>query len=204
MLNLLDRKIRQLHEALGNLQSPGVESVRTDRSVTSDAYYCKVDFNQGRTEAELANLASLLVANIACLKDHLKEWCANNGRPFEGDTLINTNRDVALVHDLWNTDKHAKLTKARSGCRPKVVGLRQTLALTTGSGEQGGTVFRMELGTGKVLTSSIGGGSSGLRVNGQIADENDTKVGEFLEVCQRATDAWEQALVHAGIPIPPR
>lgn len=170
MLSLLDRKIRQLHEALGNLRSPGVESVRTDHGVTSGAYCCKVDFNQGRTEAELANLASLLVANIACLKDHLKEWCASNGSPFEGDTLINTNRDVALVHDLWNTDKHATLTKSRSGCRPKVVGLRKTLALTTGPGEQGGTVFRMELGTGKVLTSSLGGGSTGLRVNGQIVD----------------------------------
>jgi len=204
MLSLLDRKIRQLHEALGDVQSPHLEAVHTERGVAFGAYYCRVDFNQGRTEAELANLASLLVANVACLKDHLKQWCSNSGKAFEGDTLINTNRDVALVHDLWNTDKHATLTKSRSGCQPKLIDLRQTLALTTGVGEKGGTVFRMELATGKVLAQSSGSGSSGIRVSAQIVDEHGTKVGDFLEVCERATSAWEQALVRAGVPIPLR
>jgi hypothetical protein len=204
MLHLLDRKIRQLHEALGAMRSPSIESVQIERGLAADNYYFKIDFNQSRTEAELSNLATLLVANIACLKDHLKVWCEANKAPFEGDTLINTNRDAALIHDLWNTDKHAVLNKPRSGHKPKLVDIRQRLALSTGTSESGGAVLQIEMATGKLLTHSLGDGSAGLRVTARIVDENGVMLGELSDVCQRATEAWERTLVQAGISIPAR
>jgi hypothetical protein len=170
MLHPLDRKIRQLHEALGAMRSPNIDAVKVEKGFRADHYYAKVDFNQGRTEADLSNVVTLIVTNIACLKDHLKVWCEANTKPFEGDRLINTNRDVALIHDLWNTDKHAALDRPRSGHRPKLIEIRQTLALSTGG--SGGTVFRMDLATGKLETQSLADGSAGLRVAALIVDEN--------------------------------
>ena len=57
----------------------------------------------------------MLLNNIACLKDHLKSWCKKNNKPFAGDQLINSNRDVAIIHDLWNLDKHAESLLRRLG-----------------------------------------------------------------------------------------
>lgn len=202
MEHLLDRKIRQLHEALGLMRRPNIDGVQVERGLAADHYYVKVDFNQGRTEADLSNVATLLVANIACLKDHLKAWCEANAKPFEGDTLISSNRDVALIHDLWNTDKHAVLDRSRSGSKPKLEDIRQTLALSTGA--SGGIVLRVEMGTGKLLTHSLGDGSAGLRVTARIVDEGGTPLGELSEVCQRAAAAWEQTLLQAGVSIPAR
>jgi hypothetical protein len=202
MEQLFDRKIRQLHEALGSMRSPNIEAVQVERGSAADHYYVKVDFNQGRTEANLSNVATLLVANIACLKDHLKAWCEKHAKPFEGETLINSNRDVAIIHDLWNTDKHAVLDRPRSGHKPKLEEIRQTLVLSTGA--SGGTVLRMEMSTGKLLARSLADGSAGLRVTARIVDEDGTLLGELSEVCQRATSAWEQALVQADVSIPVR
>jgi hypothetical protein len=78
------------------------------------------DFTKVEKPATTANRVSTLVNNIACLKDYLKAWCKKNGRPFTGDQLIDGNRDVAIIHDLWNLDKHAELNRpSRSGLSPR-------------------------------------------------------------------------------------
>src|SRR3954464_8134261 len=112
----LDRKIQQMHHALGELRSDDVSSISVERR----SNYMGIDFSQGTTPSGLANIASGIIANIACLKDHLKVWCHRNGKTHDYEKLINTNKDVALIHDLWNIDKHGELNRPpRSGVPPK-------------------------------------------------------------------------------------
>ena len=105
MLDLLDIKIRQMHEALGNLRESDLSTLKLERGITDQGFYLMIDFSQGNTEAGLANITSLLVANIACMKDQLKVWCSKNNKVFAGESLIDSDKNVALVHDLWNIDK---------------------------------------------------------------------------------------------------
>ena len=129
MLDVLDRKLRQMHAALGAIESTDFSSIALKEGTTARGVrYQSVDFSGGATEAELANSASLLLTNIACMKDHLKAWCRLNNRPFEGDALIDSDADVAIIHDLWNVDKHADLNRRpRSGHRPRLIGLTRAL-----------------------------------------------------------------------------
>lgn len=49
---------------------------------------------------------------------------------FKGDELIKDNHDVALVHDLWDKDKHARLDRPpRSDINATLVNLKQKLQL---------------------------------------------------------------------------
>lgn len=205
MLDLLDRKIRQMHEALGNLEESDLSSIKPEQATTPRGYYCKVDFSQGKTEAGLANITTLLITNIACMKDHLKAWCSKNSKAFEGDALINSDKNVALIHDLWNTDKHAELSsKPRSGHHPKIQGLNQVLSLSTGTSAGSSAVFTFDPRTGEMKTETQGGGSVKLTITAKVVDEHGALLGEFSDICEKATSAWEQALNRAGVTIPAR
>ena len=203
MIDLLDRKIRQMHAALDGLTSDDLSVIKPKFGHFNGGFYSRVDFNEGTNEAELANVASLLVANIACMKDHLKVWCKKHGSIFEGDKLINKNRSVALVHDLWNVDKHAELKDApRSGQYPRLRGLRRTLVISAGTAAGAGAFFSMDPRTGKVTTGSSGGGSVQLTLEAQVVDENGNILGQFTEICEQATEAWCHAFTDAGVPLP--
>jgi len=202
MLNLLDRKLRQMHSALAGLGNSDLTSIQSEITQTYEHVYTKVDFNQNSDPIALANAASLLVANIASLKDHLKAWCKKQGTSFDGDNLINTNQSVALIHDLWNVDKHAELNSPpRSGYTPKITGIATALAISAGTEAGASACFSMDPLTGKVTTSTSGGGTIQLALVAQISDENGVNLGEFSQVCTEAADAWSAALHAAGVPL---
>lgn len=203
MLDILDRKIRQMHESLGALRNVEISNLKQEHAQTEIGFYRSIDFSQGKTTAGLANIATLLVANIACLKDHLKAWCKMKNIAFEGDHLINSDISVAIVHDLWNIDKHTdQYSNKRSGHIPKIVNLRQTLNLSAGTQAGGFAIFSMDPMTGKTNVQSSGGGSVGLVISGAVLDENGNRLGDFLEICERAVQAWEQTMIKSGIPMP--
>ena len=205
MLDLLDRKIRQMHESLGNLEESDLSSIKPEQAATPHGYYCKVDFSQGKTDAGLANIATLLITNIACMKDHLKVWCSKNNKVFEGDTLINSDENVALIHDLWTTEKHAELnSKPRSGHHPNIQCLNQALSLSTGTSAGSAAGFIFDPRTGEMKTQIQGDGGVKLAITAQVVDEHGALLGEFSVICEKATAAWEQALKRAGVAIPAR
>lgn len=205
MLDVLDRKIRQMHQALGDLANEDLSQLKTEYSETDYGFYQKLDFNQGQSDAQLANTATLLIANIASIKDHLKAWCVQNNNSFEGDRLIDSNIDVATIHDLWNIDKHANLNRPpRSGQTPKLINISQQLSLSTGTGGSSSASFSMDPRTGEMKVQTTGSGSVSLVIDAEIVNENNANIGRFAETCERATSAWENALVTAGVPVPSR
>ena len=204
MLDSLDLKVRQMHEALDNLRESDLSLLKPERRYTDESFCLSIDFSQGSTEAGLANIASLLVANIACMKDHLKVWCSQNNKAFTGESLIDSDKNVALIHDLWNTDKHAKLNRPRSGHRPRIEGLSKTLCLSTGANANSSVVFVIDPLTGEMKVQTEGGGSANLQVTGRVVDENGSHLGELAEICEKATAAWEKELIRIGVIVPAR
>ena len=80
MLDELDLKIRQMHQALSDLESTDLSRVKTEYAQTPWGEYYHIDVGEGRSDADLANAARLLIANIASIKDHLKDWCSKHGK----------------------------------------------------------------------------------------------------------------------------
>jgi hypothetical protein len=199
MLNVLDQKVREMYAALDALGTPDLSVIKA--KVQSEPVFVQFAFTTCADPIELANAASLLVANIASLKDHLKLWCKHHGTPFLGDQLINSNRSVALVHDLWNVDKHMELERPpRSGHRPKLQDLRTTLRTVCPPGAEAYMTFDL---TGKLATVTSGGGSVEITLVAEIVDADDgSTLGHFTTVCEQAAEAWERELRDAGVPLP--
>jgi len=203
MFDKLDLRIRRIHHALGQLQDSDLSLIACERGVTADGYrYFEVDFSKGTTEEGLANLVQSVIANIASIRDHLKAWCRKNGKDFEGDNLINTNRDVAIIHDLWNLDKHAQPNRSRSGHYPIIRNLTRSLNLSTGTAPGSYALFTIDPRTGEPRTEAPGGAAK-LVINGDIVDEQGTQLGDLETICKSATVAWEQTLIRAGVSLPP-
>jgi hypothetical protein len=200
MIDLLDRKVRQMHAALAGLSTTDLSTIEVATGSTPTTYYTSINFSGD--DIELANVATLLVTNIACIKDHLKAWCQKVGRPSEGDDLINSNRDVAIVHDLWNIDKHAQLHRPpRSGFCPAVRNLHRPMTLSTGPRAGGAADFVFHPRTGTMAVRTRGNGSVSFQLRGEVVDERGFVVGEFATICDNAATQWEAVLLKAGVSI---
>jgi hypothetical protein len=167
--NVLDLRIRQMHAALDDLSTSDLSVIKPQIGEAEWGQYMEVDFNNC-SDADLHNMASLMINNIACIKDHLKYWCKKYKVTFEGDTVINTNKNsVALIHDLWNVEKHAVLDKRppRSGHTPMVKNLQKELVLSSVSNTSSGAVLQIE--SMEIKTT---GSLEGLVMFSRIKDES--------------------------------
>jgi hypothetical protein len=117
----IEQKVEQMYKALADIQiTENLQAMRPAVERSGNQFRVGYDFTKTVDSATAANRVGQLLANIACLKDHLKAWCKKNGGLFRGEELINTNKEVAIVHDLWNLDKHAELDRSRSGFWPRL------------------------------------------------------------------------------------
>jgi hypothetical protein len=202
MLAELDLRIRQLHEAMSDVRTADLSTIEIQTVASEGRFYRVVDFSGGASDAELANIVSLFLTNIACLKDHLNVWCRSRNLPPPGDALINSNIDVAIIHDLWNRDKHFDLNRSRSHLFPKLQNNSRDLVMST-MGQVGSmVVMSLDPQTGQLVTQ--GDGKAELVVDADIIDSSGAHVGLLSEVAERAVAAWEVALTASGIPVPPR
>jgi len=200
---LLDRKIRQMHAALDDLATEDLTDIKPTVIRGTNFHYLKVDFRDCGDESKLANVAELVVNNIAVMKDHLKVWCSTKGKLFKGDDLINSNRSVALIHDLWNINKHGRLTSpGRSGHIPHLEGLQKVVNLSSGTTAGSGSCMTIDPITGKVSTTTFGDGAVELSLSASVVDENGVFLGDFVDICSKAVCAWELELKSAGITLP--
>ncbi len=200
----MERKIKQMHAALDALRSADLSKVPSPSyEIDGTHIYCRVDFNKDSDPIALANAAQLLTANIASIKDHLRAWCKKNGKHFAGDECINSNKSVALIHDLWNVDKHAELSHPpRSGITPRLRSLATSLQISAGTQAGGAAFFSMDPRTGKMTSGTTGGGSVSLILTAEIVDEAGHVHGDFFQTCEAAIDAWHLELKKAGVNLP--
>lgn len=199
-LSQLQSRLRRVHAALA---STSTFSIPTFKSVpvTGSPERMHVEFRDHRSESELANLVASLLASIGSIKDHLNLWCAANGVSAPGDALINSNLAVALVHDLWNRDKHGALTWPRSGFQPYLSSVEQSLVVEPVNGAGSTLDIRLDTATGEARAFPGPNTRLSLVVDGEILDESGKPLGSLLSICNEAVDAWLDALEKAGVPL---
>ena len=191
-------RLDRVRHALGATRSEDLSGLKISVVTGPASSGVAIDFGQGRDPVELEYIAFGLIVNIASVKDHLKAWCSRAGHAFEGDLLINTNRAVALVHDLSNTDKHAVLNRSRSGARPRLSDIRQSMVLSSGTAPGSGALFTFDPTTGHSRVETVGGGSVALVVDARVIDEHGVFLGWLQALCEEAIATWESACQKAG------
>jgi hypothetical protein len=192
----IEQKLEQLYAALRELQvTEKLSSIKPKVKRVGNEYLTSIDFTQGADRATAANRVSLLLNNIACLKDHLKAWCKKHGKPFTGEQLINSNRDVAIIHDLWNFDKHAELNRSRSGLSPRLQHPPQTGLTFKGGGPMMVTIPFFE---GGVIQAQ---GQASLRIAATVVDKDGNGLGDLEAISLRAVAAWQAEFVKAGMKL---
>lgn len=83
----IEQKVEQMYKALADLQvTERLSSLKPEVKRVGKEFYASFDFTKGTDRATAANGVSSLLANIACLKDHLRTWCDKNGNPRRLET----------------------------------------------------------------------------------------------------------------------
>ncbi len=198
----LDLRIRQLHDAMDQVRTADLSSIQPRVGVVGNTFYMNVDFSGGVSDTELANVVSLVLANIACLKDHLKAWCKEKHALFHGDALIDSNREVAIIHDLWNRDKHFDLKQSRSGLFPELRNISRKASLTTRAQAGSWVAMTLDPRTGQLKTH--GDGKVELVIDADVVNSTGARVGGLTEIAERAVVGWETTLAAAGVSLPVR
>jgi len=138
-MDKLKSRLERVHRAFEKTESTDFSEVKTSTSSNLHGnFFFSIDFSGEKTTEELENVIHTLIANIGSIKDHLKKWCKTNNKVFNGDNLINSNINVSIIHDLWNSDKHDENTN-RSKKNPGLENLNQSLSLSAGGVINGDT-----------------------------------------------------------------
>lgn len=200
MFGGLEEKCEQALTALGQLAEKDFSKIIVQREESHSRRSVFVSFSDGPTQSELQNSVTILVANIASLKDHLKKWCRQNSSNFDAEAVLTHCHEAALVHDLWNSDKHGGLDRPpRSGLTPKVADLQKALVLSSGTAAGSGAFFTMDPRTGKTEIGGSEGGSVAHKITGRVVDEHGNHLGELEDICEKALEAWVEAMKSAGL-----
>ena len=134
---------------------------------------------------KLENCGTLLINNIARLKDHYDKWCVRHGLgKGRAWAFIKNNPPANTMHELWNAEKHG------SGYSLQVHGEEIVL---------GGKPVDLLFDT-QTMAATVRGGAF-VRLRATILDSDGVAVGDFETTCASAVDAWLQELTAAGVKL---
>ena len=191
----IEQKIEQMYKALEVMQITEKMSSVPAIKRTAGSLSVSFNFNKVADTPTAANKASQLMASIACLKDHLKVWCAKHNKPFAGDALIDSNSEVAIVHDLWNLDKHGKLNRSRSGLYPRLESPpHSAMVLKAEAGKPQPVSFTPVAGGGMIISKG-----ASIRIVANVVDKDGNLLGDLEDICEKAVAAWEAELKKVGL-----
>lgn len=195
----IEQKIAQMYKSLEELQiTEKLPSVKPAFKPVAGGVSISYDFSKVTDSATAANRVSQLLNNIASLKDHLKAWCKRQNKPFAGDALIDSNRDVAVVHDLWNVDKHAELNRpSRSGLGPRLENPPRSTMVLKGEPGKPSPSFVIPVGRGGAPIQTNAGAS--LRIVANVVDKDGNRIGDLMDICEKAVAAWEVEFNKVGL-----
>lgn len=198
----IEQKLEQLYAALSEMKvTDKLAAMKPDRIASEGRFITSWDFTKIESPATAANRVSLLLNNIGSLKDHLHAWCKKNGKPKTGDQLIDSNRDVAIIHDLWNLDKHAELNRpSRSGLSPRLQQAAHTTLERKITNTEETLIVAFSVGNGGRVQPFEG---THAKITATVVDGDGNTLGDLESISLRAVAAWESEFVKAGFKIVP-
>jgi hypothetical protein len=198
MEDSLTRRAKQVVAALAQSASTEWKPGMVVHAVTSNGASSIINPSLGFTEEALQNEALTIISAIGPLKDYVNAYCKVIGVPKSGDDVLAASRDAALVHDLWNVDKHLELNRpARSGITPKLRHIQKWMSLSV-SNEGESAYISQNLESGDVSVQ----GNVTFILDAMIFGEDEIFVANFRETCERAIEAWLTEIKRLGLEIP--
>ena len=159
------------------------------------------DWSGGRSDAELANTAHMLIYNIANLKDLLKKWGVRNGKDkTKVDSAFKSSQALKIIKDLSNNDRHGYDPKKRgnSGKSPRVDRITSIMRMTT-KPEKGSFVSLTLNRQG--VPQIAGSGTGKVIITGDILDGAGNKIGDLHETALEAVKIWQSVLGDFGVKV---
>ena len=159
------------------------------------------DWSGGRSDAELANTAHILIYNIANLKDVLKKWAVRKGKDkTEVDNAFKSSQALKIIKDLSNNDRHGYDPKKRgnSGKSPRVDRITSIMRMTTKP--QKGSFVSLTLNR-QGVPQIAGSGTAEVIITGDILDRAGNKIGDLHETALEAVKIWESVLGDFGVKL---
>jgi hypothetical protein len=195
----LMEKIERLRAAVHVAEERDVSKVPVEITHTPDGVHMRHDFKGRLSDPEIQNLAWQLIRSIADLKDPIRAWAAANGMPKDDvDRAVRASRELAIIMDLANYDKHGGHDRHGgqwSGTRPELKNVRRGLRITTTTAP--GVVAGMQILPGGDLRTF---GDTVVCVLGEVELRDGSKL-EIGYVQQRAIEALEDLLRRFGLNV---
>ena len=191
----LSARLRRISAALGRIRVTDLAQFPARVFNTPRAYGFFQDFRGGASREDMTNDVFSLIANVACLRDHLKKWAQDNGRHAEKvDETIRSSPDLCIIMDLWNSDKHVGSARGGGWSKrsPRLDGVDR--ALTLRPQPKKGSWAAVQQGRDGRLRPS-GDGTVTVDTSGTVLDGTGKVIDNLQAIVMRAVDAWERLLV---------
>ena len=194
MLDDIYIRIKRIYSAIDALEETDLDSFEPTVIREGNTIVIRQNFEGDLSEEELSNLAHLMIYNIANLYGHLKKWAArNNAKVSEVDKVFNSSREIKIIQDLSNNDKHGYPPRngGHSGISPKIEkftrGLQFTSVSQEGFDSSGKPKF---IGKGMAVV-----------ISGEISDAKGQIIGNLHLIAKKALEAWEVFVSNFGIKL---
>ena len=197
-IELLQR-ISRIYSSIGAVEETDPNKLKATVIAMDGITAVFQDFRGGLANAELSNIAYMLIHNIANLHDHLKKWAANNGKDKRKvDKAFAQSPDLKIVKDLSKNDKHGYPPRnvGYSKKYPQLVNINRVMQLKTQAKK--GSTIGMTLGAGGA-PKFFGDGTAKAIITGDVVDNDNNRIGDLHEITSRAVEAWEQLWAEFGL-----
>lgn len=159
-----------------------------------------------RSEVELEFVANAIINEICGLLDRARRRFIAHGRQAsEVSIYVRSNLPMALVVDLWNTDKHEELThRPYSQFKPKITKLSSGAILQydpeTRTYAAEGTIVSPAFDIESMITEGEGSSTNCVvSILGKVVDENGVEIYDLEKLLPDAIFEWEKFLMANGV-----
>ncbi len=193
------QRIRRIYSSVGAVEETDPNKLKAAVIITDKITAVYQDFRGGLNDAELSNLAYMLISNIANLRNHLRKWAVNNGKDKKKvDETFNQSLELRIVQDLSNNDKHGYPPRSNGGesrKSPQLININRVMQLKTQ--KKKGSTSGMTLGVDGV-PKFFGDGTAKAIITGDVVDDKNDRIGDLHTIATKAVEAWEQLLADFG------
>ena len=195
----LSQRIHRIYSSIKAVEETNPNKLKATVITTGKCIGVFQDFRGGLNDAELSNLAHMLISNIANLRDHLRKWAVKNGKDKEKvNEAFNQSLELQIIKDLSDNDKHGypRRNGGYSKKYPQLVNIDRIMQLKTQAKK--GSTIGMTLGAGGA-PKFFGDGTAKAIVTGDVVDNKNNRIGDLHEIAAKAVEAWEQLLADFGL-----
>jgi len=199
--NQLEYRIRSLYQTFKEVQPADLSKFAPTFIKAPGFVFLGQDFRGGLDEVQIREKINRLLFHIAHLRDLVKGEMKKRGAdPKVVDDTVKQSRDIQICIDLADRDKHGGERRhgGLSKLDPRLGEVGRVLQIATGAkrGAVAGVTYAWH--AGRPVLKELGGRNR-VVFEGDVIDRHGNRVGDVMDIAERAVQAWERLLRVTGI-----